>query len=639
MPPTRILIAEDEGVVAEDIKERLARLGYAVVGVVASGEEAVALAAATRPDLVLMDIRLQGEMDGIAAAARLGADHDIPVVYLTAFSDPATLERAKLTGPLGYLLKPFKERELHSAVEIAVYKHAMERRLRDRERWLTTTLKSVGDAILTTDPRGVVTFLNPAAEAATGWAQAEAEGKPWTDVLRLADERTRDPVEGALATTLRDGVVVTRPGGALLAARDGTDRPVDETAAPIRNEKDQLLGAVVVFHDITARRRLEEQERQARQMEAVGRLAGGVAHDFNNLMTVVLGYSELLRSELHLSGPHDELLTGIIHAGQQAAGVTRQLLTFARKQMVKPVVLQLNSLITAAESAIRGVIGADVALVTKLAPDLGAVKADPVQLQDVLQSVAASAGKAMSGHGQLTLETANIDLPEGFVRSHYGSPVQGAHVLLTVADTGPGMDTAARARLFEPYPNSERASVGEGLGLAPVYGAVRQSDGHIVVESAPGRGTTFKIYLPRVDPPRPAAGPPPGLRDTPGGTETILLVEGEEAVRKLHSMVLRTKGYTVIESGNGAEGLVIGQHFQRPIHLLLTDVLAPKLSGGQLLKRLISLRPDLKVLFISGYAADDPAVREVVLGAEAELLEKPFTPFVLVRKVREILDG
>jgi signal transduction histidine kinase len=375
----------------------------------------------------------------------------------------------------------------------------------------------------------------------------------------------------------------------------------------------------------------------AQKMEAVGRLAGGVAHDFNNLLTIINGFSEVLLAKL---GPGDEdydAIHTIRQAGERGAGLTRQLLAFSRKQVLTPVVLNLNTLVANTEKMLRRLIGEDVRLLTCLDSDLHPVKADPGQVEQVIMNLAVNARDAMPQGGEVVIETRNVELDEGYADAHPGVR-PGGHVLLEVRDTGCGMDEPTKARLFEPFFTTKEPGKGTGLGLATVYGIVNQSDGHITVQSEPGRGATFQIYLPQVTSCVPQ--PPPGLSAAGPvqGAETVLLVEDEEDVRKLARHVLQANHYRVLEAADGSEALQVSAAWHEPIHLLVTDVFMPTMSGRQLADRLTPLRPNLKILYMSGYT-DDAIVRHRVLEPGNHFLQKPFTPRDLACKVREVLGG
>jgi CheY-like chemotaxis protein len=371
-------------------------------------------------------------------------------------------------------------------------------------------------------------------------------------------------------------------------------------------------------------------------MEAVGRLAGGIAHDFNNLLQVVMGFSELLLDRFAPGDPSRKEIEEIKKAGGRAASLTRQLLAFGRRQVLRPEVLNLNALVSNLGRMLRRLISEDVDLVTVLRPGLGRVKADPSQVEQVIMNLAINARDAMPEGGKLTVETENVYLDEAFVREHPDAR-PGPHVRLAVSDTGRGIGAEVWPHLFEPFFTTKEAGKGTGLGLATVYGIVTQSGGHISVSSEPGAGSIFRIYLPRF---QEEAGAVPAGQAVSGlspGTETVLLVEDEDAVRDLVSRMLQMCGYTVLEAAHGEEAIRVSERYEGPIQLMVTDVMMPKMTGREVAERLKPLRPDMRVLYVSGYT-DDEIVRQGVLGADMAFLQKPFTPDALARKVREVLD-
>jgi len=386
-----------------------------------------------------------------------------------------------------------------------------------------------------------------------------------------------------------------------------------------------------------ALRQSEERLRQAQKMEAVGRLAGGVAHDFNNLLTVIISYSDLLLEDLGSDDPKRDDVDQIRKAAEGAAALTRQLLAFSRQQVLEPKVLDVNATVVSTEKLLKRLIGEDVQLATSLAPDLGRVKVDPGQVEQIIMNLAVNARDAMPRGGRMTIETANVDMDEIYVRSH--APARpGRYVMLALSDTGIGMDEQTKARIFEPFFTTKDPGKGTGLGLATVYGIVKQSGGFIWVYSEPGHGTSFKLYLPRVDEPaEPVAAPIP--MTGPGrGTETVLLVEDAASVRMVTRQVLERYGYAVLEAPNGDTALRLAAKHHGPIHLLLTDVIMPGLSGRQLAEQLKQLRPDMKVLYASGYAGN-AIVHHGMLESGIAYLQKPFTPETLGRRVRQVLDS
>ncbi len=631
MPPTSILIVEDERIIALGIQKRLVNLGYTVSGLAASGAEAVRKATELRPNLVLMDIRLEGDIDGIEAAACIRRQLDLPVVYLTANSDPDTLRLAKITEPFGYILKPYDDRDLQTAIEMALYKHEMERRLRENERWLAATLGSIGDGVIATDEVGRVRFMNGLAEKLTGWPAAEAQGRPVVEVFPIVSERTREPVTNPAMEALLTHQAAALADGTALVRRDGSELSIDDSAAPICDATGRIAGAVLVFRDVTERRHLEERLRQSQKMEAIGRLAGGVAHDFNNIMTVIAGFSELLLSGALSPAETREYLQNVKTASERASALTRQILAFSRKQVLLPCVLNLNTLLRDTDGMVRRLIGSHIEFVTATDPNLGSVMADPTQITQVVMNLALNARDAMPGGGRLAIRTDDVRAGTQIL----GLP-PGRYAMLEMTDTGCGMTDAIRAKICEPFFTTKGLGEGTGLGLSTVYGIVRQSGGDIEVVSAVGRGSTFRAYFPVIESPVTAVG-----ADAPAspdrGTETILVVDDDAGVRLVITILLAQKGYTVIEADSGAKALELLDRHVGLIPLLVTDIVMPGMSGGELAQKVVALRPGIKVLFVSGYS-ENVSVECGLAKATAKLLSKPFTADSLSRVVRDLLD-
>jgi len=405
----------------------------------------------------------------------------------------------------------------------------------------------------------------------------------------------------------------------------------------IRDESGQLLLHEGSVEDITERKSLEEQFRQAQKMDAVGKLAGGVAHDFNNLLTAIIGYSDMNLRHLQPEDPGRSDIEEIKKAGVRASALTRQLLAFSRKQVLQPKVFDLNHTISEMYKMLKRLIGEDIQLETVLDPALGSVKADPGQVEQVLLNLAVNARDAMPDGGKVTIETANVDLDEQYA-SNYVTVKASPHVMVAISDTGCGMDKQTQAHIFEPFFTTKPVGQGTGLGLSTVYGIVKQSGGSIWVYSEVGKGTTIKIYFPRVDRETRQSDRTSTLTGLPRGTETILLVEDDETVRKMTSTALRTLGYYVLEAANGEAALFICEHSKgEAINLLLTDVVMPEMNGCELARRLAGMRPRMRALYMSGYAPN-AIVQHGVLDGSLSFLQKPFTPSALAQKVREVLD-
>jgi PAS domain S-box-containing protein len=503
-------------------------------------------------------------------------------------------------------------------------------------------LEAALDAIITFDHAGRIVEFNPAAEQMFGRPRAEALGGEMADLLPAAEaaEFRRRLAQGDEP----DGVPGYKGRRELTARRaDGSAFPIELTTTRIRTD-DALLFSCYV-RDLTERKQAEarlqqteERYRQAQKMEAVGRLAGGIAHDFNNILTAITGFADLLLLTLKGDDLQKEYVQHILTSSERAAALVRQMLTFSRKHVQALKVLDLNSLVSNMNKMLHRVIGEDMSLSAALATDLSRVKADPGQLEQVLMNLVVNARDAMPQGGKLTLETANVELDESYTRAYPGVR-PGAYVMLAVTDSGCGMSKEVQARLFEPFFTTKEVGKGTGLGLATVYGIVKQSEGHIAVYSEVGRGTTFKVYLPAV---REAVTVPPVVAAIPGpvarmaGTGTVLLVEDEDHVRQLSRQILQVSGYRVLEARHAAEALALYEQQDAPVDLMVTDVVMPEMNGCDLASRLQERRPDLRVLFMSGYT-DNAVLRHGLLSEGAAFLQKPFTAAALANKVQELL--
>lgn len=623
----QILIVEDEGIIAADIQSRLERLGYRVPAIARSGEEAIRFARSTPFDLVLMDIRLKGGMDGIAAAQALKTELETPVVYITAHADEEIINRATRTEPFGYILKPIRDSELRSAVQISIHKHEMERRLRASEAWLSTTLRSIGEGVIATNTAGEIVFMNPVAEQLTGWPGAEAHGRLLMEVLALHEESNGAPAENPVIDVLAGRVPDSQRHahrGYRLTSRTGAATTVE--LACFENRSDELLGAILVLRDISGRRDLESRVMQSQRMEAIANLAAGLAHDFNNQLTVILGCAEELCESLS-NGERDRAIE-ISHAASLSTSITRQLLTLSRRETMRPEPLNIDEVIVEMQPAITCALGKTRTLATSLGSNRDRVRADRGQLKQVLLNLALNARDAMPAGGEVHLETSNIDVRDGSPQALEIPP--GPYVRLIVCDSGLGMDKATLERIFEPFFTTKKPGFGTGLGLSMVHSIIVQSGGFISARSEPGLRTAFEILLPRL------AGFQT-LRDLEGrqsqaaggeATPTVLLVEDEDNVRRVMHKHFENEGFQLLEATSGEEAEVIAERYGEPIHVLVTDVVMPGMSGPQLADRLSLLRPDLKVLFVSGYPHDS---------LEGSYLAKPFSAAQLLGRVRALL--
>jgi len=523
--------------------------------------------------------------------------------------------------------------------DVTEHRRAEEALIKSQNKYIDL-YENANDMIFTLDLLGNFTSINRAAYASFGYRVEELLGKGLQDVL------TPESFEYAMTTLQRavaekSDLMGIQPWEFEGLKKDGT-KVLLEVRARLILEDGNVMGVQAIARDITERKQseeekafLQEQLRQSQKMEAIGRLAGGIAHDFNNLLTIIGGYSALSFLELKEEDPLKGNIRAVQKATERAANLTRQLLAFSRRQPMEMKVLDLNATLRDMDKMLRRVIGEDIKLVTHLAEDLGRTKTDPGQIEQVIMNLVVNARDAMPEGGRLTIETANVELDEAYVRGHVGVK-PGRYLMLSVSDTGAGMTQEVKERVFEPFFTTKVTGKGTGLGLSTVYGIVKQSGGNIWVYGEPEKGAAFKIYLPRVDEPT-EVFKEKLVKDLPRGSETVLLVEDEEEVRKLAAQILQRQGYKVLEAPQGGDALLICEQHQTPVHLMLTDVVMPGMSGHQLAERLKSLQPEMKVLYMSGYT-DNTIIQHGVLVEGVNYISKPFTVDALERKVREVLD-
>jgi len=496
---------------------------------------------------------------------------------------------------------------------------------------LMTAIEQTPQSIVITDTEGAILYVNPAFEQITGYSRAEAIGQ---NPRLLRSNRQDKAFYRELWAKISAGEVWR--GRFINKRKNGTLFTEDAVIAPVRDAKNTVTNYIAIKRDITHELELEEQYRQTQKIDTIGRLAGGVAHDFNNILAVICGHTDLALTQVSPDAPLRSNLESIQESAECATNLTRQLLAFARRQVIEPRQVNLNELIVNLNKMLHRLIGEDIKLVTQAAPDLGQIRADPGQIEQVLLNLAVNARDAMPEGGTLTITTNNVFLDEDYARRHLITP--GEYVQVSVNDTGSGMTEEVKRHIFEPFFTTKEQGKGTGLGLATCFGIIQQSNGHIHCDSEMGKGTQFKFYLPRVEGVEDAAAHPEIPSRLPQGTETILLAEDEPSLRRLMARVLRMQGYTILEAADGNEALALAQANGSKIQLLVTDVIMPGLSGKMLAEWLSQVNPGVRVLFISGYI-NNSAVRDAMSKPGMLFLQKPFNPLDLAKKVREALEA
>jgi two-component system cell cycle sensor histidine kinase/response regulator CckA len=650
--PLRLLLVEDSADDALLVVRELRRGGFdPTVERVETREGMIAALERGGWHLVISDYSMP--LFDAPGALALVREHglDVPVIIVSGTIGEETAVAALRAGASDFIVKgrlarlvPAVERELRESQTRRESEAALRqsrRALEHSEVRFRALVERNADLIALLTADGTTLYASPAAGRCLGGHADDYVGTVLFDRVHPED---RDGLRRDVSRLIHD------PSETIYAAfrithLDGATRWLEGTITNLL--ADPAVNAVVGnFRDITERRgaeaalrRTEDQLRQAQKMEAIGNLAGGVAHDFNNLLSVILSYSSMLAQDMTPSDPRRADLLEIEAAGKRAVDLTRQLLAFGRQQILQPRIVDLNDVVAGMENLLRRLIGENIELAVLPGAALGEVMVDPGQVEQVIMNLAVNSRDAMPDGGKLTIETGNVELDDKYATSHFGA-TPGPHVMLAVTDTGTGMDRATQSRMFEPFFTTKEQGKGTGLGLATVFGIVRQSGGNVWVYSEPGRGTTFKVYLPCSDPAAAGAGaaPIPPATGALRGTETVLLVEDEERVRVLARTVLRRYGYHVLEAQSGGDALLICEQHTAAIHIMVTDVVMPRMSGRQLAERLHAMRPDMKVLFMSGYT-DNSIVHHGVLDSGVAFLQKPITPEALAHKVREVLDS
>jgi len=627
MKKSRIVIVEDEGITLEYIKHTINTLGCEAIGDAITGKEAIEKAARLQPDLVLMDIHLKGKMDGIEAASYIQDKLNIPVIYLTAYSDDKTLQRAKFTNPYGYLLKPLNTSELKIAIEIVLFKHQIRKQLIESEKKYRSIFENSLDSIFVLSEDGKFEDINEAG--------LEFFGYPKKELNSFFSERLfSNPLEIKTLKAILKEQAFVKGYEIHITRKNGKPSIGLLSAVVIKDEKGKNAGFQGIIKDITKEKTMEAQLLQASKMESIGRLAGGIAHDFNNLLTIINGYTEALIMRVKVEKIKNELNI-IAKAGEKAAHLVSQILAYSRKQPIQPIKLNINENIKELEKMFKRILRENITLKIKLAPTIQPIYIDSSQFEQIVMNLIINARDAMPLGGTLTIETKNSYIDYNMVNSHPFLKT-GDFVELIISDTGIGMDHTTLENIFEPFFTTKPENQGTGLGLATVYGIIKQNNGFILVSSKPRQGTTFMVYFPIYTPLKKLSQDTNSKEKASFPPLSVLIVEDEWGLRKLLEGIFQSLGFKTLKAENGTEAVKVAKHCPGKIDLLFTDIIMPGIPVPKMIENIKERYPYIKVLYSSGYPGE--IFEKVGLESnQKHFLKKPFTKKVLIEKLNMIL--
>lgn len=622
----KIMIVEDEEIVAADIQMSVEKMGYSVCAMASSGIEAIKKADLTRPDLILMDIVLKGGMDGIEAAKQIKELYKIPVVYLTAFGENDMIQRAKVAEPYGYITKPFRDRDLQIAIEISIYKKQAEKALEIEKERFKVTLRSIGDGVITTDLQCRVVLINTVAEELTGWPQHKASGKQIDEVFKIINEFTRKICENPIKKVIETGAIVGLANHTILVSSDGTERIIADSGAPIRDRDGNIIGVVLVFHDITERVIIEAELQKSQKLESIGVLAGGIAHDFNNMLGIISGNISYALSIIDNKGELFEILNDAQTGTKQAQKLTQQLLTFAKGGA--PVKKEANLKELLKESALFVTRGSKVSIEFIFPEDLRTVNVDIGQMNQAISNLVINATQAMPGGGIIQIKADNETLsPNNNILLPAGN-----YVKISLKDNGIGIQEKHLQNIFDPYFTTKQK--GSGLGLTTTYSIIKKHVGNISVESKIGKGTTFNIYLPAseiktiIDQKK--------ISVEHKGHGKILLMDDQEMILKIAGRLFERIGYETAFAKDGKQAIdMYREAFQSnyPFDLVILDLTVPGgMGGAEAILELSEIDPKVKAIVSSGYS-NDPIMANYKDYGFCAVIPKPFT----IADIKEIL--
>jgi PAS domain S-box-containing protein len=778
MSDNRIMIVEDEEIVAADIQMSVEKMGYTVCATASSGREAIQKAESTQPDLVLMDIGLKESMDGIEAATRIKDLYQIPVIYLTAFGENAMLQKAKTAEPYGYITKPFNDRELHIAIEISIYKKEAENKIRKMERWFATVLKSIGDAVITSDKKRQVTFMNAVAEKLTGWRQEDALGKKLTAILNIKDQDLGDLEKHLVEKVIIEGLVINLIEDRMLIGKNGVEVPISDSAAPIKEENGDTPGSVLIFRDITAskmaeqalqesecklqvileslnqaqriallgswqlnletnhlwwsdetyrifgvtpndfsptweaikaiihpddltlhikafehslqtgesldvnirlltkdgflkychekgevfrddsgqplrfvgtimdvtkskqdeeqRIKLQDQLLQAQKMEAIGQLAGGVAHDFNNILGAILGYAEMAQEDSPAGSMLRKDIDQVVKASHRAKNLVKQILAFSRQAKTVLIPMQPAIIVREAVKMLRSSLPSTIDIRQNIDVNAGLILADPTQIHQIVMNLGTNAFHAMEETcGTLSISLQKKTLTDEDVVCEPGMH-PGDFVELSVGDTGPGIAPELWDKIFDPYFTTKEIGKGTGMGLSIIHGIANGYGGCVSFHSHPGEGTVFQVLLPVMPAESVVEDRPEEIVQL--GNERILFIDDEEILAEMGKSILERLGYHVTVRSSSLEALTTFQNQPDMFDLVITDQTMPGMTGSDLARRILQIRPGMPIILCTGYSSLISEEKAKSAGIKGFAM-KPLERKSIAGLIRKVLDG
>jgi len=632
----KILIVDDQAYVSTQLEERLTSMGYDVVGMASSGEASIEMAKSLHPDLVLMDIVLPGKFDGIAAAEIIREEQDIPVIFLTAYTEDQFIERAKHVEPFGYIVKPFQEGEIKASIEVALYKKEIERWMCESERRYRLLVSNIPGIVFTGYKDWSVDFIDNKIETLTGYAMEDFISRKlkWIDIVAKDDI---EEIKRIFTEALKSNKIYIREYR--IKSKNGEIIWIQQRGQIVCDNKEEASYVSGVFFDISDRKKAEEEKKklearlqQVQKMEAIRTLAGGIANDFNNLLMSIQGNASLMLFDTDTIHPHHERLRNIELSVKRGADLTSQLLglSVGRKYEIK--ITDLNETIDKT-SSMFGRTKREIKIHREYQKDIWTVGIDQGQIEQVLLNLYVNAWQAMPGGGDLYIQTENVTLDKGYLRPFDLEP--GRYVKISVTDTGVGMDEETQKRIFEPFFTTEEIGRGPGLALASVYGVIKNHNGIINVYSTKGKGTTFNIYLPSTK--KEVTKETELSCEVLRGKETVLLIDDEDTIIDVGQEILKALGYTVLVARGGKEAIEIYEKRKEEIDIVILDIVMPEIGGGEAYDRMKEINPDIKVLLSSGFSINSEVTEILERGCNG-FIQKPFNIRQLSQRIREILD-